>query len=92
MSSTSLFTCCGNAQPTLFGRGVVAARWIAPSAILVLIPKCPLCVAAYVALATGFGISFTTAAYIRYTAIAACLVSLTYLVAKFFYRIAVREA
>lgn len=91
MSVTILHTCCENVRPSLFGRGVVAAKWIVPSAVLALIPKCPLCVAAYIALATGVGISFTTAAYLRSAAIAGCLLCLTCLAAKFLYRISVRE-
>ncbi len=39
--------------------------WAVPSALLVLMPKCPACVAGYIALATGVGISFTAAAYLR---------------------------
>ena len=47
--------------------------WFLPSALLLVIPKCPLCVVAYTAAITGIGISVTTAAGIRISLIAASL-------------------
>lgn len=46
---------------------------VAPAAALVLMPKCPACVAGYVALATGVGVSVTTASYLRWAAIGLCV-------------------
>ena len=91
MSLTTLHACCEDVRPNTFGRGVIAAKWIVPSAILALMPKCPLCIAAYIALATGIGVSFTTATYIRLSLIAFCLLFLTYLVAKHFHRIGTKQ-
>src|SRR5262245_18321879 len=58
--------CCGNSRtPRLGRRFVEVAEWILPSAILALIPKCPMCLAAYVALWTGIGLSLSAAIYLR---------------------------
>ena len=65
-----------------FRRGLKVVQWLAPAVILALVPKCPACVAAYVALLTGAGISFSTAAYLRIILLALCLGSLAYLVAR----------
>jgi len=46
-------------------RGVEIASWIIPSATLVLLPKCPVCVAMYVALISGVGISVASASVLR---------------------------
>ena len=53
--------------------------WACPSALLVLMPKCPLCLAAYVTLWTGLGLSFAAATYFRWTLISLCIAALLFL-------------
>jgi hypothetical protein len=86
MPLTRFHACCDTARPSLFGRGVAAAKWIGPSLILALLPKCPLCFAAYVALVTGIGVSISTAAYLNYGLVVLCVGSLLYLIATSFKR------
>jgi hypothetical protein len=59
-----------------------AAKWILPGATLALIPKCPACVAAYIALVTGVGISMSVATWLRPGAIVIGATLLAYLLAR----------
>ena len=63
-------------------RGGEIAGWVVPSATLALLPKCPACVAAYVVLATGIGISLPTATYLRAILVVLCLASLVFITAR----------
>jgi hypothetical protein len=63
------------------------ARWLLPAGGLVLLPKCPACLAAYVAIVTGLGISISTATYLRMLLVTICIAAIAYFAAKRGYRI-----
>jgi hypothetical protein len=74
----------GGKRPTgLFRRAWRSIQWLFPATLLVLMPKCPLCVAAYVALFTGVGISVSTAEWIQILMVVFCLSSLAYLALRY---------
>jgi len=84
--------CCGTsdaeAQASIPPSSRVRATlgWIVPTGMLALIPKCPACIAAYVAICSGFGISISTASMMRTFLIAACIVSIVYFATRQFSR------
>lgn len=57
-------------------RGVAATSWLIPGGLLLLMPKCPVCLAGYIALFTGIGISVPGASWIRISLIVVCVASL----------------
>lgn len=50
-------------------------RCVAPMTALVLVPKCPACLAGYVLVCTGIGLSMPTASALRWVMIAGCVVA-----------------
>ena len=60
--------------------GVVG--WILPGALLALLPKCPLCLAAYVALGTGFTMSGSSAHFLKRALTALCIGTLALCVVR----------
>lgn len=67
-------------------RGKEAAAWLLPGGMLVLIPKCPVCFAAYIAAATGLGLSIPAASGLRVALITLCVLSLAFLAARLLLR------
>jgi hypothetical protein len=66
-------------RPSAAQHVVEIAGWIIPSAVMALLPKCPACLAVYLAVWTGLGVSFTTAAFLRWALLCLCIASLGYL-------------
>ena len=59
--------CCTGEGPSrrLARRWARAAASMLPGAVLVLLPKCPLCLAAWLTAVAGVGVSAAAAAYVR---------------------------
>jgi hypothetical protein len=76
--------CCDAADyrktPIWVRRVREAFAWLLPSVILVVMPKCPACLAAYVSLATGIGLSLATASCLRWGLLVLCSASLLFLI------------
>jgi hypothetical protein len=68
-------------------RGGEIAGWIIPGVTLVLLPKCPICVAAYVALFTGVGISIANASMLRKLMLILCVSAVLCLALKHLWRL-----
>jgi hypothetical protein len=73
----------GDPHPRAFTRRSLAlTAKVIPVAVLAVLPKCPACLAAYVALGTGIGLSLTAATCIRLSLVVLCAASLGYFAAK----------
>jgi hypothetical protein len=74
-------TCCevgASRTAASVNGGLSVVGVLIPGALLAVLPKCPVCIAAYVAMWTGLGLSVSSAAYVRVTLAIVCVVSLVY--------------
>lgn len=87
----SISRCCGmnpvsptpaSAASNFLRRSGRWAAWSVPSAGLALMPKCPVCLAGYIAVATGIGVPVAAAAWVRWGLMVVCIGSLAYLVVR----------
>ena len=69
-------------ESTRLRRPSGAVRWMVPGALLALMPKCPVCIAAYVSVCTGLTMPYPSAQILRRTLIALCIGTLALLAAR----------
>ena len=84
--------CCQGAQPRAAIDRRPRGSWlrrvresrglIVPGVVLALMPKCPMCLAAYVALGTGFTMSYSSAHLLLRVLTAVCLATLAFCAAR----------
>jgi thiosulfate reductase cytochrome b subunit len=68
-----------------------AAAWALPSVALALVPKCPMCIAAYLAIGGGLGVSLSTAAHLQTALMWLCWSTLLLLTVRLVMRFTTRR-
>lgn len=69
-------------QPHRMARLTELTKWGVPGLVLAILPKCPVCLASWIAVGTGIGVSFSTATYLRWLLVVLSVGSLGYLAGK----------
>ena len=69
-------------QSTWLRRAREVAGWLVPGALLALMPKCPLCLVAYVALCSGLTLSYSSAHILMRLLTALCIGALALCVVR----------
>lgn len=77
---------CCEAETPPPRRGLRIAGTVIPAAVLVLLPKCPACIVAYLAIGTGIGVTISTAAHLRTLLLVVCVACLVYVGAGYVLR------
>jgi hypothetical protein len=82
--SVTISCCCGGEPPTKSPprRGWQIVGGVLSIAVWVFMPKCPICLAAYLALWTGLGLSFVEATYLRQSLLLLSAAFLLYIFVK----------
>lgn len=64
-------------------------KMMVPVTVFVLIPKCPACIAGYVLVFTGIGLSLPVASIIRWMLLVLCIAAFLYLLGGYMRRVLV---
>ncbi len=75
--------CCENRKARrFFWRSIDVGGWIIPGAIIALLPKCPMCLAAYLTIWTGIGLSLSAATHVRVWLVILCVGSILFMATR----------
>jgi hypothetical protein len=77
---------------TFVRRCLDIAGWVIPGVVPALLPKCPACLAVYVVIVTGIGLSASTATYLRTLLVILSVGLLAYLATRLAWRFRRRVA
>jgi hypothetical protein len=73
-------------------RSLTLTRWSLPALVLILLPKCPVCLAAYIALGTGLSLTVAASSYLRWSLLVLAVAAIALNVFSFFLRLARRRS